>query len=85
MREFPHGLATLDMYDQPGQYTVPAGEYPQLVESWERGDAFLSWIGHFGQTMTVKGARVECIAFWSCDAWAEKESEAAELKLQGGE
>ena len=80
MRDFSNGVCTLDVYDQEGQFTVPRAEYAQLIEG---GDAFLSWTGSYGQLMTVKGARVECIADWPALAWAEKEAEVADLKLKG--
>ena len=83
MSTFPDGVCTLDLYDQPGQYVIPRREYAQLVEAWKRGEAFLMWTGHYGQTMTVKGARVECIAEWSAEAWAEKEAESKADALTG--
>lgn len=83
MRDFPAGVCTLDLYDQPGQYVIPRGEYAQLHAAWMSGASFLTWTGHYGQTMTVKAARVECIAEWSTDAWIEKESDAKAESLQG--
>ena len=84
MRDFPNGVCTLDIYDQSGQYVIPRNEYPQLVAAWKRGDAFLTWTGHYGQTMTVKGARVETISDWSAEAWDEKEAQATADALEHG-
>lgn len=85
MREFSDGICTLDIYDSPLQYLIPRGEYTQLLAAWKRGDAFLSWTGNFGQTMTVKGARVEQIGDWSSDSWDAMNADRAARAVKGGD
>jgi hypothetical protein len=85
MRDFPNGVCTIDLIDSPNQYLVPRAEYTRLHAEWKSGAAFLSWIGHFAQTVTVKGARVEMISDWSAESWADCRESVKEEALKGSD
>lgn len=85
MRDFPNGVCTVDLVDSPNQYLVPRAEYARLHAEWMQGAAFLTWTGHFGQTVTVKGARVEMVTDWSPEQWVDCQADAKQRAFTEGD
>ena len=83
MKEYPNGVCTIDLIDNAFQYLVPRAEFERLHAEWKAGAAFLSWVGHYCQHATVKGARIERIGDWSAEAWADVQSEGQAHNLTG--
>lgn len=74
------GYTAVVMVDGSGEYRLPLEDYTRVRQEWMQGVAFLDVTGYFGETVTIKTARVEAVTRFTAQALAARAAHDAEQR-----